>query len=341
MSFFWPIAAGATLFSLLSSGKDEGEEAQSELTDVQKELAKLMLEQYKSRFANEEAYMPEALKTTFDYTKNTLNRPRNVVWGKGIFEPTLQPRKTYDIKTPDWNAFEPSDPSTELVPPGVVEPPAVKVEDPPGDGPVDPVGIEPDPPGDGPGGTKPVDPWTDGLANMEPLVKVPNFGGNPFDPFSDWLTWMRSMRGLTDPVESEVSPPFPNPFKKRGPEGQGLANIGKEQFKFFDSPLADRDMGQGLANADVTGLKVPTLSPQDAARLYSQQGQDITPPVTARPPTSTDSLSDLVIMYHGLCKPAAEIARLTGLSIPEVNAKLGIVAGPPISTPVRGNILGG
>src|SRR3990167_9456215 len=122
MSFFWPIAAGATLFSLLSSGKDEGEEAQSELTDVQKELAKLMLEQYKSRFANEEAYMPEALKTTFDYTKNTLNRPRNVVWGKGIFEPTLQPRKTYDIKTPDWNAFEPSDPSTELVPPGVVEP---------------------------------------------------------------------------------------------------------------------------------------------------------------------------------------------------------------------------
>lgn len=169
MSFFWPIAAGSTLLTLLGGmGKDEGEEAQSELTDVQEELAKLMLEQYKSRFANEEQYMPEALKTTFDYTRQTLNRPRNVVWGKGIFEPTLQPRQTYDIKTPEWNTFTPS---PDLPPPSVDTAP----------GPVNPGGGGGVNPGqESPGGGT-------GPANMPPGLGVVSPGSVHTDDPSDGL----------------------------------------------------------------------------------------------------------------------------------------------------------
>ncbi len=86
----------------LWGGKSEVEEGQEELMAQQQEFAKFILEQMRIRAGRENQYMTPMLDTLKQRADTQVNAPRNVVWSKGVFEPTLREPDPVDI--PDFKA---------------------------------------------------------------------------------------------------------------------------------------------------------------------------------------------------------------------------------------------
>jgi hypothetical protein len=94
------LALGLWAVDKLWGGKSEVEEGQEELMQQQQEFAKFILEQMKTRAGRENQYMTPMLDTLRQRTESQVNAPRNVVWSKGVFEPTL--REPDQVNIPDF-----------------------------------------------------------------------------------------------------------------------------------------------------------------------------------------------------------------------------------------------
>ena len=89
---------------------------------IRLEMARLALQSTQSRLGIENQYMPVATEAARQFADRYVNRPRSLVWGKGVFEPKSywQP-KPIDLNFPavDWKVpgEEPEGPSPPPPPP--------------------------------------------------------------------------------------------------------------------------------------------------------------------------------------------------------------------------------
>ena len=98
------LALGLWAVDKLWGGQSEVEEGQEELMQQQQEFAKFILEQMKTRAGRENQYMTPMLDTLRQRAGSQVNAPRNVVWSKGVFEPTL--REPDQVNIPDFPTGE-------------------------------------------------------------------------------------------------------------------------------------------------------------------------------------------------------------------------------------------
>lgn len=135
-----------TLFNVGAAAVDE------EYTPEQQEAADLMLNAIKRRMGYEEQYMPSVLENVSNFAAEASNRPRSMLWGRGIFEPQLQQRD----RGVAFDSGQFAMPSPDTGPP-----PLPKEDDPggwkrrgapPEVDPTDPVGFDYDPDADVVGG---------------------------------------------------------------------------------------------------------------------------------------------------------------------------------------------
>jgi len=123
---------------------------------IRMELANLALQTTKNRLGIESQYMPVATEAARQFADRYVNRPRSLVWGKGVFEPKSYwkpERINLDFPAADWKipGLEPEepvvpvgDPVPELPPGGGTQPPGGNPGQPgPGDGVFGPANMPP------------------------------------------------------------------------------------------------------------------------------------------------------------------------------------------------------
>jgi hypothetical protein len=255
---------GATVGGDKKDSNTDYPEQQEDLVNMQVESARRLLDLMKNRIANENLYMPQALSAVFNNANNQLNAPRNVVWAKHVFEPTLRARDKVDFTIPtgnwdtgattnydgldSWGRVLPTKDTEEALVGGGADLPVL-----PGDA--------------GGSGGPPV------LGGEPPIPPA----GNPGQPIMDPPVTTRPPEG------TPTGPIFLEPFLTQGPGGIGIRNM---------PPVIDGTGGTGIDPRVLFGGtqgNVPTVTdgtngvtPRIADLMGGTQGSHGMPPVIDR-----------------------------------------------------------
>lgn len=105
---FWPALAmtagppliGAGLDWLAGTSPEDFSDEQRDLLTEQSRIASLQGDEFERRAGVQNQFMQPLLETVFGYGNSQVNKPRDMAWGRGIFEPKLAQRGQFGQATP-------------------------------------------------------------------------------------------------------------------------------------------------------------------------------------------------------------------------------------------------